>query len=156
MSVPVCGSLLTPRSLPLPGGALCVPPEARSDAAACVCLQCRVYKRPISVSPFWAWVVFAELEECHGIIPSVLPLLLNRDDQNMFMKNAFSSLMCFNFLTVSIGSTTKFSSVVISPPGQGKIKRPAFGLGANRLICKFSKYWVLQDKRDLAIELDTV
>lgn len=54
-----------------------------------------------------------------------------------------------NFWNVSTGSTTEFSSVVISPPGQEKTKRPAFGLGANGLICKFSKYWVLQDKEIL-------
>lgn len=53
-----------------------------------------------------------------------------------------------NFWNISTGSTTEFSSVVISPPGQEKTKRPAFGLGANGLIL-FSKCQMLQDKEIL-------
>lgn len=94
VSVPACALLLMLCSYPRLGALLCALRNALILGLPESVAECGMYKRPISVNVFWALLVFAELDECHGIIPSVLPLLLSRDNQKTSTNQSFSSLIC--------------------------------------------------------------
>lgn len=145
----VCACMCSCLQFPPPWGALlCTQQCIHTGVAHVWCLLCHVQKAHSSECLPGLGGFFAELDECHGIIPNVLPLLLMRSDQKMFTKHNFffnvsNFLECFNWLHYWVLICCNFSSQARENQG------PAFGLGANGLIYKFSKYWALQDKEIL-------
>lgn len=119
----VCAYMCLCFAVPLPLGHFAVHPGVRSYLG-CLCLVLSVActKGPFQWMPSGPWWFLQSYMSVMVLSPMFCPFYSWEMIKNCSQNITFFLLMWVIFWNVSTGSTTEFSSVVISPPGQGKTK----------------------------------